>query len=119
MATPEGKITAKLKKLWEGEDAFVFKVHGHVMQKSGMPDVYVCHPTWRGWIELKTENREVTLIQRLTVEKLRRAGDNACVARWKNGQFWLDEREGMQFLCEGANHLLSALSEHEKTGGEW
>lgn len=35
------------------DGAMVLKIHGHAMQAPGWPDLYVAHPTYGGWIEMK------------------------------------------------------------------
>lgn len=112
--TLEGKVTERLKKLWTFQGAFFFKVHGHYMQRSGMPDLYVSlKDVWRGWIELKAEKREVTLLQRITIRRLRESGDNAVCLRWMNDQWFLDEEDGMSVLCEHDVEILLCLA-HQK-----
>ena len=49
---------AKLAKLWDtqlrNEGALVVPIVGGAMQRPGLPDRWVCHRRWCGWIEYKT-----------------------------------------------------------------
>lgn len=53
--------------------AVVFNVHGHAYQIAGIPDLYVAHPIWNGWLELKTGNNPLTKLQTKTLKNLEAA----------------------------------------------
>lgn len=61
----ETEWKAKLKKAFEGIGAKVLSLHGHAMQAPGWPDLYVCHPIWTGWIELKMHDGELSTAQKI------------------------------------------------------
>ena len=42
------------------QGAWVFNIHGHSMQKPGVPDLLVVHRRWSGFIELKVEVNETS-----------------------------------------------------------
>lgn len=51
-----------------------FKIHGHAMQRSGWPDLFVCGvglPDGGMWIELKTDTGTVSEIQKLIIGRMR------------------------------------------------
>ena len=50
--------------------ATVFNIHGHAFQIAGVPDLYIAHKIWTGWLELKTGNNPATLLQQHTLKKL-------------------------------------------------
>jgi hypothetical protein len=81
----EAIFQRRIKEALESAGAFVFNCHGSQMQRSGMPDLWVQHQIWCGWIELKTENTALEPIQEITIEKIRRRGGSAQVWRWKGG----------------------------------
>jgi len=59
--------------------AIVFNIHGHSMQVAGIPDLYVAHKTWTGWLELKTGTNKVTLLQQHTLRRLEATGVNVFI----------------------------------------
>lgn len=59
--------------------AVVFNIHGHSMQIAGIPDLWVGHKIWNGWLELKTGNNVVTKLQENTLRKLMDCGVYAVV----------------------------------------
>lgn len=40
-----------------------FKVHGHLGQEPGWPDIYMAHRDWNGWIEFKRDGGAMTTLQ--------------------------------------------------------
>ena len=82
----EGKFQSRLMRMFERRGAFVFNVHGHLEQKSGMPDLYVSHPMFRGWLELKTKDHQLEPLQEKQIRDLRRTGDVAFAVRLKDGE---------------------------------
>ena len=75
--------------------AWVFNVHGHVMQKRGVPDLYIAHPLWTGWIELKYESRELQTIQRAHLNSLLMLTVPAFVLRLQGGILSAEHDDGM------------------------
>ncbi len=57
----------------------VFNIHGHSMQVAGIPDLYIAHKIWSGWLELKTGNNPVTKLQQHTLKQLYDWGINAYI----------------------------------------
>lgn len=55
------------------------------MQAAGIPDRYVCHRTWRGWVEVKittpTHAGAPSALQRKFLRDHAERGDNAVVLR--------------------------------------
>jgi len=77
----EALFQSKIKGLLEKEGAFVFNCHGGGMQRAGMPDIWVQHLKWDGWIELKTDRRKLESLQEVTIEKIRKRG--GCAQVWR------------------------------------
>ena len=50
-----------------------------MMQMSGIPDLYIAHNIWKGWLELKTGNNPATTLQQHTLKKLYDCGVNAYI----------------------------------------
>lgn len=59
--------------------AIVFNIHGHAMQIAGIPDLYVAHKIWTGWLELKTGENATTKLQTRTLGSLEAAGVNVFI----------------------------------------
>lgn len=57
----------------------VFNIHGHAMQVAGIPDLYIAHKIWTGWLELKTGTNKATKLQQQTLKKLYDCGINAYI----------------------------------------
>lgn len=106
----ESAFYHKVKKYIEADGGYVFKIHGGMMQKSGIPDVYVC---WRGihvWIELKCCGRKVSDRQRLVMRKMINKKVCCLVLREKDGVYIeTNEREilfGPALLPDALNRLV-------------
>lgn len=52
----------------------VTKLHGHAMQRKGIPDLWVAVPSYFGWIETKMQGKRCTFHQQTFIEESRRAG---------------------------------------------
>ena len=77
MTLLETTETAKFVKVWRNlpVKAEVLNVHGHAMQGSHWPDVYIVHPIYRGWIEFKGPNTAIRPGQKALAKKLHVKGD--------------------------------------------
>jgi len=53
------------------------------MQRSGLPDRYVCHKKFRGWLEFKKDDGRLSTAQRITLNKLEANGDTCLVVRYR------------------------------------
>lgn len=66
----ENKFQSKVKKQLESQAAFIINVHGHGMQMRGLPDLFVIHRDWKGFLELKVEKGKCSAIQRVVAAKI-------------------------------------------------
>lgn len=78
----ESKFQKMVIRSLKDTGAMTFNVHGHAMQAAGWPDIYVAHPKWQGWIELKVTAR-LRDLQVVRIEDLLARDVNAFVLRWK------------------------------------
>ncbi|KKN75689.1 hypothetical protein LCGC14_0377920 [marine sediment metagenome] len=60
----ENKFQTKLKKILESQCAFIINQHGHMMQRSGIPDLQIIHRRWHGFLELKVGKNKPSDIQK-------------------------------------------------------
>jgi len=51
--TGRNGFQSKVIEQLESQAAFVINIHGHMMQKAGLPDLQVIHRRWDGFLELK------------------------------------------------------------------
>jgi len=77
----ENKFQNQVKKQLESQAAFIINIHGHRMQKSGLPDLQVLHTRWDGFLELKCEKREASTLQRIVAAKIELRGTPVYVLR--------------------------------------
>ncbi len=93
----ENKFQTRLVGMLEKRGAKVLNIHGHMMQKSGWPDLFISHWDFTGWIELKVEEREVKTHQKLVIKDLRLRGTVAFVLRYEHDDetLQLDEVPGL------------------------
>ncbi len=61
---PETKFSDRLCKVLESQCAFIINQHGHLFQKSGVPDLQVIHRRWHGFLELKMNKNKPSPIQK-------------------------------------------------------
>jgi len=66
-------------KWLKSKGAVVYNIHGHAMQQRGIPDLYVAHWRWQGWLELKTGNNKLSTLQEIEIGKLQSRNVNALV----------------------------------------
>ena len=77
----ESKFQKQIKKQLESQAAFVINVHGHGMQMRGLPDLQIIHRKWKGWLELKVEKNEASVLQRMVAAKIELRGAPIYVLR--------------------------------------
>lgn len=87
MKQEEKKFQRKLIQFVKDRNAFVFNFIGNAFQ-SGVPDLFVAHRYWSGWLELKVDAK-VTSQQRHNLTELKKRGQSAYVLRFRGGQYTL------------------------------
>jgi hypothetical protein len=102
-----------VKKELENCGAWVFNVHGHAMQRAGVPDLYVAHRKFHGWLELKVDNNSCSTLQKIVLRDLNARGVAAYVLRMKKGKTTLEDCDGEVVATIEANllHVLSSFQE--------
>lgn len=66
--------------------AEIYNIHGHAMQQRGIPDLFVGHPLWTGWLELKVGNRAVDPLQRHKINDLIMRAVPAIILRLRSNE---------------------------------
>lgn len=88
----EGEFQKKFVDAMREDGAVVFNFTGNQYTGAGIPDLYVCHWRFKGWIELKAGfKHKVTEPQRITIEELSLRGDVAFVLWLHDGLIHLLE----------------------------
>jgi len=130
----ENKFQTQVKKQLENQGAFVINLHGHMMQRSGLPDLFILHMKWDGFLELKVEENKASILQRTVAAKIELRGTPIYVLRcveldeygWGKFDKWYDKRT--KYILENFQNeiikefydlkeLLSHLVELNKTKG--
>ena len=75
------------------QGAWTFNVHGHGMQRPGVPDLLVVHRSWKGWLELKVGKNKPSAIQCKVMQDNLARGFPCYVLR-SNGVITLETLEG-------------------------
>jgi len=76
----ESMITAQIKAyLSSVPNLFFWKTHGGLYGTAGMPDLIICYKGKFIALECKAPGRKPTLVQKLTINKINRAGGLAVV----------------------------------------
>lgn len=90
----ETGFVKELRLIIESVGGVCFKIHGHAMQESGWPDLYIAHPFWTGWIETKVGRRKTSALQQDKMRKLVRCKVNVMTLRYNDGiisAMWYNE----------------------------
>ena len=74
-------------------NALVFNLIGNAFQRD-LPDLYVAHRFWTGWLELKCDNYQPTKAQLSILAQLRKHGVKAYLFRCKDNQYTLSSPAG-------------------------
>ena len=126
----ESKFTKYFCKCVEKCNAFTIPIVGSAMQLNGVPDRYIVHKRFRGWIEFKADWHGLRDVQRAICTKLIERGDTVFIGaitrlglfevRNINGQCLIstetlpytgrDAEMGLKFIemLEAATHLTAA-----------
>lgn len=106
----ENEWTRKICKELEQHNAIVFALVGSEMQTVGIPDRYICHSRWQGWLEFKGVNTVLSTIQRKRINDLNaRQPGLAYVIRYPGN---IESSNGIQLaVFHNVAELLDALVE--------
>jgi len=78
----EGKFQAKIYRACRDIGAVVYNIHPDIYMVSAMPDCFVAHPIWSGWLEVKGWKTVVKPLQIIKLKKLLRCEVAAYLLRW-------------------------------------
>ena len=79
--TNESAFTRWFCEQLEHVNAVTIAIVANTMGRSGLPDRYVCHRRFRGWLEFKKNDARLSVAQRLTLDELAERGDTVMVVR--------------------------------------
>ena len=100
MQKDETKFANDVRDALESVGGFCFNVHGHRFQKSGMPDMYVAHREWSGWVEFKVLNNSASKLQMMKLKTLLVVGVPAFVVRLKENIVYCELGKETLAYCE-------------------
>jgi len=66
----ENRFQQLVKKQLESQGAFIINYHGHLMQRSGLPDLQILHRKFNGFLELKVGKNKCSVLQRIVAAKI-------------------------------------------------
>lgn len=85
MRKQEIEWTHKVVQEMRNCNARVTAIVAHARQEPGIPDRYVCHTYWAGWLEFKGAETKVTVKQSIFIrEHNKRHPETAFVVRYPN-----------------------------------
>mgnify|MGYP001615058920 CR=1 FL=1 len=112
----EADWKSQLRKAFDTCGAQSLSLHGHGMQAPGWPDLWIGHHLWKGWIELKMWNGEVSTPQRIIGRKLEKIGSFFVLRATKDKLFCrLEDHDGKVYNGAdlpilGAREILERLA---------
>ncbi len=82
---------------------------GSVFQTTGLPDRFISHSMWSGWIEFKDSETQLTKLQTYWIKEFRQRGQNAVVVRFP---YRIEDHSGaiLSYFDGSAGNLLKRLS---------
>lgn len=128
----ERNFQTLLVKALRDSGAIVFNIHGHAMQVAGIPDLYVAHTIWIGWLELKTGTNKITILQSRALKQLEDRGVDAVIILARKPKiivkmsdetiigvipFMSNNIDGIEFL-KRLSYIIKMAGEHYNYGGK-
>jgi len=119
MSKSETQFTNKLKHYIEKytdktrHRVFFLKIHGGLMQRAGIPDVFIAFDGMRVWLEVKCGKNIPQLNQELTIREMKAAGVPCYVLRNVGTTIALEDEKGTVLFCRRAGdtvHLRDAFT---------
>lgn len=98
----------RLCKVLESQCAFIINQHGHLFQRSGIPDLQVIHTRWKGFLELKMNKNKPSDIQKSVAAAIELRGVPVYVLRCVGSEdtfhsYALEDFEGNVIKLLGTN----------------
>ena len=90
---------------------------GSKMQKSGVPDRYVCHKSFRGWLEMKRNDKKLRTNQRILMTRLNERYDVCLVVRYRDDRIEIEDPATGKLLVEPMEMRVLARMDTCAVGG--
>lgn len=90
--------------------ALVLSLHGHSMQQRGWPDIYISHPKFTGWIELKLPSGCLSDAQLSIMRKLEMRTKAFVVIIEEDGRMRFTTSCGETVVTTNMPNLMTTLS---------
>lgn len=78
----ETQATVKLCRELEAIGCLTFAIVGSQMQETGLPDRYIAHAKWTGWVEFKSWKGTLSPKQKWIQRELQKRGVNYCLVKF-------------------------------------
>ena len=111
---PESAFTKWFCKLLESVNTKVLPIVGGQMQPAGIPDRYVCHSRFRGWLEFKRLDRRLELLQKKFAEDFNQRGDTVLIVRLAQNEMILYEDSEGKALVVRDRVTIEVKARHDK-----
>lgn len=85
MAYTESQLGTQLSGILRRQNALVIPQVPTKYGCGGVPDWYICHNYWRGWLEKKAWNGKLSVSQQQMIGMLTERGDKVAVVRFLSG----------------------------------
>ena len=117
----ENAFQSKLVRICKGQGAWVFNIWGSIMQRSGVPDLYITHPKFRGWVELKVGTGKPSGAQVANIHHLQECNDVAfVVTHSKDGYIYYDFLDGGGLYCDSQKDFwVDPMKCLQETWDQW
>jgi len=66
----ESKFTKEVCSKMKNCGATIVPYVGNYRQQNGVPDRYVCHQLWQGWLEFKTTKGRLSTAQKIFIQRM-------------------------------------------------
>ena len=96
------KVALRKKLIAEECNALIYSFAGSAYQTTGIPDWYLAHRIWSGWLELKNEDNPYSPHQKTELRRLQSRGVKAYGLRKKQSSLVLESVDSMDKVLEVA-----------------
>lgn len=77
----ESSFTKRLREAIHKSGGITYKAHGSMFGTAGWPDLWVGHPSFEGWVEVKTDTGRLSKAQVGVLQRLKKYGIRIAVVR--------------------------------------
>lgn len=106
----ESQYTQRFTRLLTDRGAMVIPMVAGMRSRPGLPDRYISHWRFRGWIECKHGKNKLSPIQKVTMREMIKRGESISVLRYIDAACWrLEELDGELLYIGPPNDVITYL----------